>query len=186
LPIAGLRGSIFSDRAGWPTDIYASKRCRRPLGPLPAPLVLDRLDDILRDIAAAENRDPVGEAERALLFDALIAAGCLEAVVALTDDEAAFTIRALTDAGRIATRSAPLLERLLTLLRRFGAVIAEDGLWRIASENDLPDAGELWRMMLAEAPDMVAELATVATLFEALPGMLHDGAYPRSTQHRRW
>jgi len=149
-----------------------------PLGLLPTLLVLDRLDDILRDIVAAQNRDPVGEAERALLFDALIAAGCLEALVVLTDDETAFTVRALTDAGRIAPRSAPLLERLLALLCRFGAVIAEDGLWRIAPENDLPDVGELWRTMLAEAPDMVTELAAVATLFEALPGMLRDGAYP--------
>ncbi len=115
-----------------------------PLGPLPPPSVLDRLSEVLPRIAAAHRRDPVREAEQALLFDALIAALCFEA---------------LSEAGHCA-ESLP--EPLDALVRRF-------------SETELPDAGDLWRLLLADHPEMVTELALAAALREELPAMLRDG-----------
>jgi phthiocerol/phenolphthiocerol synthesis type-I polyketide synthase C len=115
-----------------------------PLGPLPPPSVLDRLSEVLPRIAAAHRRDPVREAEQALLFDALIAALCFEA---------------LSEAGHCAESLPGPLD---ALVRRF-------------SEAELPDAGDLWRRLLADHSEMVAELALVAALGEELPAMLRDG-----------
>ena len=45
-------------------------------------------------------------------------------------------------------------------------------------ENDLPEIGEVWRLLLAEAPDLVAELALIAAAAEDLPRLLADGPRP--------
>jgi len=129
-----------------------------PLGFEAPPAVLDRLGGIMSSLA-----EPPRDGERALLFEALIAAIALEAV------------RGLADLRAVSPHAAPLLGRLLALLRRFGAAATEDGLWHLV-ENDLPNAGELWRSLLAEAPEMAAELGRVATLRDQLPGMLRDGS----------
>ena len=104
-----------------------------PLGPLSPPSILDRLPEILPRLAA-QDHDPVREAEQALLFDALLAAIAREA-----GDEAS------------------LPEPVRFLMQRFAG-------------DDLPDSGELWRLMLAENPEMVAELALAAMLKEAPDG----------------
>ena len=41
--------------------------------------------------------------------------------------------------------------------------------------NDLPEVPEVWRLLLSEAPDLVAELALTATAAEELPRLLADG-----------
>jgi phthiocerol/phenolphthiocerol synthesis type-I polyketide synthase C len=128
-----------------------------PLDPLPPPAVLDRLGEIVAGIVAAEEG---GGAEQALLFDALVAAVVLEAVEELGDPN----------------RIAPSYRGLLGLLQRFGAAIVEDGAWRLGAGHDLPEAGELWRSLLADTPQMVAELAMLAVLREELPAMLRTGA----------
>jgi phthiocerol/phenolphthiocerol synthesis type-I polyketide synthase C len=53
-------------------------------------------------------------------------------------------------------KGVPIPEPLHALLRRFG-------------EDDLPESGELWRLLLAESPEMVAELALAAMLRERRP-----------------
>src|SRR5262249_46279840 len=40
---------------------------------------------------------------------------------------------------------------------------------------DLPEVSEVWRLLLSEAPDLVAELALTATAAENLPRLLADG-----------
>jgi phthiocerol/phenolphthiocerol synthesis type-I polyketide synthase C len=102
-----------------------------PLAPSP-PAVFDRLGDIVTDVAAARWRDPVREAEQALLFEALLAA--------------------------IGRETAGMAQP--------GALRA---LARRLADEDLPESGELWRSLLADHPDMVAELTVAAMLRDAQP-----------------
>jgi acyl transferase domain-containing protein/NADPH:quinone reductase-like Zn-dependent oxidoreductase/acyl carrier protein len=60
------------------------------------------------------------------------------------------------DRRDIADAVGPVPEPMLALLRRL-------------DDDDLPDSGELWRLMLADYPDMVPELAAAAALREGLP-----------------
>jgi phthiocerol/phenolphthiocerol synthesis type-I polyketide synthase C len=132
-----------------------------PLDATPPPAILDRIGEILASVAPVPNTKR--EAEQALLFDVLVASIAWEA------------IRELGDPSRVSPIAAPLLERTLILLRRFGAASDESGSWQLVADNDLPDAGELWRSMLADAPGWVTELALLAVLREQLPEKLRDG-----------
>ena len=53
--------------------------------------------------------------------------------------------------------------------RLFDAVAETGTGWRLADAPDLPDAEEVWRLLLAEAPDLVAELALIAAANTSLP-----------------
>jgi phthiocerol/phenolphthiocerol synthesis type-I polyketide synthase C len=112
--------------------------------PLAEPPAAAILDRIGTIIAELASRRSTGGAEQALLLDALVAAIAKEAV-----DEAG---------------SAEAIPGWLNrLIERF-EVIAEE----------LPPAVELWRMSLAETPEMVAELALLAAASERLPRALRE------------
>jgi hypothetical protein len=97
------------------------------------------------------------------------------AVAAIVDPEVSVTIAALLDAGAILPETVPLFEYLLRLLERFDAAEECETGWRLADDHDLPDVAEIWRLLLAEAPELVAELALLATAAEELPALLRDG-----------
>src|SRR5262249_43413458 len=71
---------------------------------------------------------------------------------------------------------APLLGHLLHLLERLGAALSDGREWRLVAEHDLPDAAEVWRLLLAEAPDLVGELALLPVVLEDLPRLFVEGA----------
>ncbi|HWD60158.1 MAG TPA: SDR family NAD(P)-dependent oxidoreductase [Stellaceae bacterium] len=76
------------------------------------------------------------------------------------------------DAAR-ETERALLLDALLCAIAREAppeAVVPEllAGLLRRFAGDDLPESGELWRLLLADEPDMVAELTIAATLADRL------------------
>ena len=73
----------------------------------------------------------------------------------------AFSIDELVAREAIASSSTGLAETLLRSLEGLGGAVEVDGGWRIEAETDLPDPSEIWRLLLAEAPDLVAELALV-------------------------
>ncbi|MGH7031774.1 MAG: SDR family NAD(P)-dependent oxidoreductase, partial [Stellaceae bacterium] len=86
-----------------------------------------------------------------------------------------FTINDLVDSGQLASGSSGLAGSLLSLLERLGAAAENFGEWRLEPASDLPDAAEIWRLLLAEAPELVAELALTAAALEELPRTLAAG-----------
>ena len=113
--------------------------------------------------------------EQTLLLDALIASVALRSLDRFIERGCPFCISELVKAGQIAPASVGIAECLLGLLERFGAATRIDTEWRIEPSNDLPETSEVWRLLLAEAPDLVAELALAATIVEELPEILVDG-----------
>src|SRR5947207_1732773 len=150
-------GSSCSDRTRpWPTSA-------------PAPAVLERIGESLARLAGATEGLSANTAERALLLDALIASVARETVAKIVDPEVSFTLDELIDAGAMVPDAARFFAQLLYLLARFGAAHETGQGWRIVADHDLPEIAEVWRLLLAEAPELVAELALVPAAAEELP-----------------
>ncbi len=145
-----------------------------PLALSGPPPVLERAGAILARLAA--TGDPECEQQdQGPLLDALIGAAALDALRGIVEPGQAFRIEHLIDSGRVASGSSGLAGSLLWMLERLGVAAEEAGEWRLDPESDLPDAAEIWRLLLAEAPELVAELALVAAALEALPETLAVG-----------
>jgi phthiocerol/phenolphthiocerol synthesis type-I polyketide synthase C len=149
-----------------------------PLAETASPPVLGRIREIVAPLVnlpanAAARRD-----EHALLLDALIASVALQSVSTIVDPAVRFTIEDVIEADAIAPESAVLFEYLLGILTRFGAASETGRVWQIAEAHDLPEIAEVWRLLLAETPELVAELALVAALAEEMPRLLADGPRP--------
>jgi phthiocerol/phenolphthiocerol synthesis type-I polyketide synthase C len=146
-----------------------------PLAELPVPPELDGLGANLRRLAAALGRDPARQ-EQALLLEALIGSVALRSMREIIEPGQLFTIAELVDSGAVTPGSGGLADCLLRLLERFGAA-SQDGLaWRLQGAGELPEVDEVWRLLLADAPDLVAELALAASAVEDLPRVLTEGA----------
>src|SRR5262249_30582705 len=78
-------------------------------------------------------------------------------------------------AGDIAADAAPLFERLLALLARFGEASETGGEWQVGASSELPAFAEVWRLLLAEGPELVAELALAAVAAAKVPDLLASG-----------
>src|SRR5204862_491978 len=146
-----------------------------PLDEARAPGIFDRIGEILARQADRANTDAEKSSERALLFDAMTASIAYRAVAAIIDPEVSVTLDALVDAGAILPETAPLFAYLLRLLERFDAAEECETGWCLADDHDLPDIAEIWRLLRSEAPELVAELALVATAAEELSALLRDG-----------
>ncbi|HEY1794715.1 MAG TPA: SDR family NAD(P)-dependent oxidoreductase [Stellaceae bacterium] len=131
------------------------------------------LADALPGLAARHAGDLERGAELALLLDALVAAVSFAAICELTGTDAEF------QPDLVAPAAVNLLEAQLRLLARFGAAEIEEGRWRLILDNDLPAADDVWRLLLAESPELVGELGLVAALAEDLPRRLAEGAGDR-------
>lgn len=145
-----------------------------PLCEISAPAALRRCGVALSRLAASRVPDPARQ-EQALLLDALIGSMALRSILHLADAERPFTIAELIDKALLAPASSGLAECLLRLLERFGVATEAAYEWRIESTADLPEVEEVWRLLLADAPDLVAELALTASAAERLPKTLVDG-----------
>ncbi|MGE5271299.1 MAG: beta-ketoacyl synthase N-terminal-like domain-containing protein, partial [Thiohalocapsa sp.] len=145
-----------------------------PLEEAPAPAVLAHVDRFVGDLIEPPE-DPAAAAERALLLDALVASVALEAVRSVIDPDVPFVTEEAVIAGAVAAESTALFEYLLRLLARFGAAAEEDRVWRLASAAELPEIADVWRLLLAETPELVAELALIAAAAEELPRLLIGG-----------
>jgi phthiocerol/phenolphthiocerol synthesis type-I polyketide synthase C len=146
---------------------------------VPLPLVedgrgLDGVGEMLRRLIAACEPDRTRQ-EEALLLEATVAAAAQEALRRLVPTGSPFAIGELVDAGRLDPDSTVIVEYLLRLLERFGAATTIGPAWRLEPESDLPELSEVWRLLLAEAPDLVGELALVAGIVEDLPKTISGG-----------
>ncbi|MGH7037096.1 MAG: acyltransferase domain-containing protein, partial [Stellaceae bacterium] len=160
----GRRGAV-DDRA-----------LRRDLVPLPlenlaAPEELARIGALLPRLAAARPQR-AAEAEQALLLDVLVGTIAFNALRNIAAPASAFAVGDLVAEGRLDAAAAGLAECLLRLLERHGAASEVEGLWQIDPQSDLPDATEVWRSLLSEAPGLVVDLALAAAAVETLPKIL--------------
>ena len=145
-----------------------------PLPEFGTPPALDLFGATLSRLASAQEPDRA-QREQALLLEALVGSVALRTMREIVELGRSFTVSELADSGRIAPASTGTAECLLRLLERFGAATEIELEWRLEGSNDLPDAPEVWRLLLAEAPDLVAELALIAAAIEDLPGILPGG-----------
>src|SRR5262249_50864387 len=83
------------------------------------------------------------------------------------------------DAGRLSPASTGIVECVMRSLQRLGAARESGSEWQLEPTEELPEPSLIWRRLLADGPDLVAELSLAATLIYGLPKALADG--PRST-----
>jgi phthiocerol/phenolphthiocerol synthesis type-I polyketide synthase C len=146
-----------------------------PIDPLAVSPAQEKCGAALARLAAARVPDPARH-EQSLLLDALIGSIALRAMSQISEPGRSFTIAELTDAGLLAPASAGLAEYLLRVIERFGAATRAGSTWRLGASADLPDIEEVWRLLLADAPDLVAELALAASSTYALSTTLASGS----------
>jgi phthiocerol/phenolphthiocerol synthesis type-I polyketide synthase C len=163
-------------RRGTPEDIALRvDLVPAPLTEAASPGVFEQIDAIVARLIDTPADLVARRDEQALLLDALIASVAMEALRSVVDPDAPFTIEEMIEAGGIERESAALFEYLLRLVARFGAASEDDRIWRLAASHDLPEIAEVWRLLLAEAPELVAELALIAAASEELPRLLIGG-----------
>jgi acyl transferase domain-containing protein/acyl carrier protein len=145
-----------------------------PLAEAAAPAVLESAGAVVVQLVAERAGDP-GRGEQGALIEALIGAVASEIIGGLVGRREAFSVGELVDRELIAPVSSGLAECLLRCLENLGGVVESDGEWRTSVEGELPDPSEIWRLLLADAPDLVAELALLATARDHLPRLLAAG-----------
>src|SRR6266851_1827578 len=145
-----------------------------PLSESDSPRTPSDLCATLSRLSAAREPLQVRQ-EQALLLDALVGAVALQSLTRLVEPGRSFAIGELSESGQIAPDSVGMTECLLRLLERLGAATETAREWRLEPSNDLPDVPDVWRLLLAEAPDLVSELALIAGAVEDLPRVLAEG-----------
>lgn len=96
-----------------------------------------------------------------------------EAALLLEGFAAAATITALPGAPSLAT---PYRRALWQALAEAGMAEEVSGGWRLAEDQSLPPAQEIWRAVLAEQPRLALDMAWLARAAEALPAALSGQA----------
>ncbi len=156
---------------------------------VPAPLVpvppvddfvatpLERATAVFEGLASTSPHD-LQRSEEGPLLDALVGAVALRVLRELAGTEPAFSVPQLVARELIAPASVGLAECLLRSIEGLGGAVEIEGEWWFQDGNDLPDATEIWRLLLADAPDLVAELALVADALDNLPRILAEGPAP--------
>jgi NADPH:quinone reductase-like Zn-dependent oxidoreductase/NAD(P)-dependent dehydrogenase (short-subunit alcohol dehydrogenase family)/acyl carrier protein/SAM-dependent methyltransferase len=145
-----------------------------PLAEAAPPPALERVGTVILRLTDAREPDPARR-EQGLLLDALIGSIALRSMTRIVDAGRSFSIEELVETGLLAPASSEIAEWALRLLERFGAASETGSEWRIEAANDLPDIEEVWRLLLADAPDLVAELALSAAAVDSLPNILAGG-----------
>ena len=149
---------------------------------VPAPLVAGGAPEALAEAGVVLTRlvaAPAPDSERceqSVLLEAMIGAAAYRLWRARVDPEQPFTLQDLVDPGRISPTATGLAECLLRAIERLGGAREDQGEWRIEGEADLPEAAEIWRLLLADAPDLVGELALVGEALDRLPDLLTAGS----------
>ncbi|HMD66927.1 MAG TPA: SDR family NAD(P)-dependent oxidoreductase [Stellaceae bacterium] len=145
-----------------------------PLSELDPPRALVDIGATLSRLSNRREPDRARQ-EQGLLLDAMIGSVAVRSFRGLIKPERSFAIGEFTESGLIAATSVGMAECLLRLLERLGAASRTGLQWQLEPSNDLPEVSEIWRLLLAEAPDLVTELAVVATAMEDLPKILANG-----------
>ncbi|HXO90818.1 MAG TPA: SDR family NAD(P)-dependent oxidoreductase [Stellaceae bacterium] len=148
---------------------------------VPAPLFENHPPRLPSDLCATLSRLAIAREphrtrqEEALLLDALVGAVALRSLSRMVEPGRCFTIAELSQSGQIAPEAAAMTECMLRLLERVGTATEAGSEWLLEPSSDLPDVPEVWRLLLAESPHLVSELALVASAAEDLPKILAAG-----------
>jgi phthiocerol/phenolphthiocerol synthesis type-I polyketide synthase C len=151
---------------------------------VPAPLTEHNVPAAIESACAALARPTVGRApdpdrrEQGSLLDALITAVAFQLLGDLVAPEQAFSVPELVERELIAPSSVGLAECLLRSLQALGGAVEDQGEWQIQADSELPGAADIWRLLLADAPDLVGELALVGSALDHLPRILAEGPGP--------
>ncbi len=145
-----------------------------PLSETPSPSALEHFGRVILRLADCVEPVPARR-EQALLLDALIGSVALQSILRIVDADRSFTVAELIETGSIAPTSGSITVWALRLLERFGAAAEMESEWQIKAGSDLPDVEDVWRLLLADAPDLVAELALVAAAVENFAKVLMGG-----------
>jgi acyl transferase domain-containing protein/acyl carrier protein len=138
------------------------------------PLANETVPDLFARAMRAAAAVPAGAAnDGALLAEAFATHTAFAAMTALAgSDRAGFTLAELVQAGRLHPAREALARRLLSWLELDGLVSERLGQWSLAGECDLPPVDQLWRSLLFDVPDAVAEMALLGVVGEQLAAML--------------
>jgi acyl transferase domain-containing protein/NADPH:quinone reductase-like Zn-dependent oxidoreductase/acyl carrier protein len=131
---------------------------------------------------AAARKPSRARQDQALLLDALIGSVAFRSLGKLVEPGRFFAISELIESGQLTPDSIGIVECLLRLLKRFGAASETESEWRLEPSHDLPEVSEVWRSLLSDTPDLVAELALTAAAVEDLPKIFADGIRQPDTQ----
>ncbi len=99
----------------------------------------------------------------------------MSSVTALIAADAPFSISELISKGVLAPDATHLLAALLSALERHGLASETNEGWRLRAESGFPKARAIWRTLLDDRPDLVADLALSAEAVAAQPGFLRHG-----------
>jgi acyl transferase domain-containing protein/acyl carrier protein len=150
------------------------------------PLANETVPDLFARAMRAAASVPAGAAnDGALLAEAFATHTAFAAMTALAGGErAGFALADLVQAGRLHPAREALARRLLSWLELDGLASERLGQWSLAAECDLPPVDQLWRSLLFDVPDAVAEVALLGVVGEQLAAMLRreptDDAPPAS------
>jgi phthiocerol/phenolphthiocerol synthesis type-I polyketide synthase C len=163
----GRRGA--ADECAFHVDLVPA-----PLAEVDPPMVLEQAGAAVARLAASRQVEWERQ-DQAPLLEALVGSVALHALRGFVELSQPFTIDDLIECGQIAPASSGLAYSLLWSLERLGAAAEVAGEWRLEAVSDLSDPAEIWRLLLADAPDLVAELALVAAALEYVPKILTEG-----------
>ena len=173
----GFRRVEFGRRSAAEERLFRVDLIPAPLTDDEAPAELARAGTVLAQLAASRMPDPKRREDRPLL-DAAIGTAAFGLWAKLVDPDRPFTLGELAEQGRISSAATGLAASLLQAAQSLGGAAQEDGEWRITADADLPEAAEIWRLLLADAPDLVAELALAGAAIDDLPDTLTRGPAP--------
>jgi NADPH:quinone reductase-like Zn-dependent oxidoreductase/NAD(P)-dependent dehydrogenase (short-subunit alcohol dehydrogenase family)/acyl carrier protein/SAM-dependent methyltransferase len=133
--------------------------------------------DIAKALGAASQENALAREpdESAALFDAYFVAAAHESASALVG-AAPFTLSALIAKSILAPEAVHHFSMLLRLLERHGLARESGEGWRLKPESGFPESRTIWRTLLDERPELVADLALSAGAASAQERFLRFGA----------
>ncbi|MGR8933295.1 MAG: SDR family NAD(P)-dependent oxidoreductase [Gammaproteobacteria bacterium] len=107
------------------------------------------------------------------LIDVLCAAYCLEALQSLSGGRTTIVLDDLYTSAGIAEAQSGMLHYILSVLHEEALLIQEgEGRWSFAEQAELPAAREIWRTLLDDYPEYLAELTLLANCGSHLEAVL--------------
>jgi acyl transferase domain-containing protein/acyl carrier protein len=138
------------------------------------PLAPEAVPDLLARAFSGKPPAPSGS-DAALLAEAFATHTAFQAFGELAgSDRASFTLAELVATGRLHPAREAFAQQLLSWLEVDGLAAERLGQWSLETECDLPPVDQLWRSLLFDAPDAVAEVALLGAVGEQLPALLRQ------------
>ncbi|WP_169568011.1 type I polyketide synthase [Sneathiella limimaris] len=127
---------------------------------------------------ATSDASSYGE-EVAPLTDALISAFVLETLETLGANlKSGFRVLDLIATEQIDPAQSRFVNFLLNLLKEDGLLEREDDTWKLDEEAELFAASDIWRLLIADHPELLPELTMIGRTGQNLPEILSGAVLP--------